>query len=114
MIGDVQHRVGIPPLAAVLDRGQVGRGVEECAIFLANDHRRRAPLEKHADRTVAFACHPLGHQARHDGLQPVMIKALAQRLVEGNSQPGIEALDGGHAVGHELPPQGQVLGIPRV
>ena len=62
MIDDVQNRVG-PPLAhAVLDRGQVGRGVEKRAVLLLDDHRRVVAVEEHADRPVAFAREALCRQ----------------------------------------------------
>ncbi len=48
MIDDVQDRVGPPLVHAVLDRGQVGRGVEERAVLLLHDHRRVVALEKDA------------------------------------------------------------------
>ena len=55
VIDDVENRVGLPLAHAVLDRGQVGRGVEERAVLLLDDHRRGLAFEEDADRAVALA-----------------------------------------------------------
>ena len=114
MIDDVQNRVGLPVLDAILDRGQIGRGVQKRAVLLANDQRRVVAGEKDADRAVALAgdaavCKVLDHAG-----QPIVIKALAQRVVERDAQPLINAVDVGQAGGQELAPQSQVLRLAAV
>ena len=77
VIDDVQDRVGLPRLHAVLDRGQVGRGVEKRAVLLLHDHRRVEAFEEHADRALALAGQALRSQVVDDAGQPVVVKALA-------------------------------------
>ena len=63
MIDDVQNRVGLPLAHAVLDRRQIGRGVQERAVLLLHDHRRVVAVEEHADGAVAFAGEPFSFRS---------------------------------------------------
>ena len=49
VVDDVEDRVRPPRLHAVAERGQVGRGVEEGAVLLADDHRHVVAVEEDAD-----------------------------------------------------------------
>ena len=55
MIDDVENRVRPPLVQAILDRGQVGRGVEKRAVLFLDDHRARLAFEKDANRPVALS-----------------------------------------------------------
>ena len=107
MIDHVQNRVGIPTLAAIL-RSWPGRSWRTetrrpaCGTIIG----RSLALQKHASRPVALAGDPASQQIVDDRLQPIVIKALAQRFVERHAQPVVNMLDRGHAGGHELSPQG--------
>ena len=114
MIDDVQNRVGLPGFHAVLDRRQVGRGVEERAVLFLHDHRRLEAFEEDAHRPLAVLGQSLRSQVFDDAGQPVVIKALAVFVIELDVQPAIDAGDLVAAVGQELVPEAQVLGIAGV
>ena len=68
VIDDVQDPVGLPVLEAPADRGQVGGGVEEGAVGLADEERRRVvAAEEHADRAAALAGQAARDQIVHHG-----------------------------------------------
>ena len=116
MIDDVQNRVRPPGLHAIADRGQVGRAVEERAVLLADDasarllarRRRRTPRRRSPGR-----CRDLGQIVDHGG-QPVLVKTLAQRVVERHVEPPVHPLDLVLAGRQKLVPQPPVLGIAGV
>ena len=85
MIDDVQNRVGPPGFHAIADRGQVGGGVEKRPVLLAHDHRRVVAVEEDADRPVAFPGDAFGEQFVDDRRQPILVKTLAQGVVEVTS-----------------------------
>ena len=58
-IDDVQDRVGIPFLHPVADRGQVGGGVGEGAVALADQRRRGVLAPRQDDRPLALPRHAL-------------------------------------------------------
>ena len=90
MIDDVQNRVGLPLAHAVLNRGQVGRGVEKRAVLLLDDHRHVVAFEEHADRAVALAGEALVGEVLHDAAQAVLIETLAERVVERDAEPLVD------------------------
>ena len=72
------------------------------------------PVEKHADGAVADAGQAAVEQFLHDGGELIVIEALAQRMVETDVQPPIDALDVFEADGEEFPPQAEVFRVAGV
>ena len=66
VIDDVEHLVGVPGLGAILDRGQVGRGVGEGTVALADDERGLGLLDEDDDRAFALDGEPFLLQVGHD------------------------------------------------
>ena len=111
MIDDVQNRVGLPRFHPVLDRGQIGRGVEKRAVLFANQQRRVVAVEKDArsPRRSRGRC-PLSTKIVDDAGQPIVIKTFAERVVERHAQPPVDALDVVEQVGRNCF-QSDVFGI---
>ena len=114
MIDDVQDRVRPPLVHAVLDRRQVGSGVEERAVLLLDDHRHVVALQEDADRAVAFVERgPFGKLLNH-AAEPILVKAFAERVVERDAEPAVHDFDFGQAGGQKLAPQFDVRRIAAV
>ena len=114
VVDDVEDLVGVPGLGAVLDRGQVGRGVVEGAVALADDERRLGPLDEDDGRPLALDGEPLLLQVLDDLGEHRVVEALAELDVERHAQAVVDRLERPQAVGHELLPEGPVLGIAGV
>ena len=114
MIDHVEDGVRLPVVHAVADGGQVGRGIEERPVLLADDHRRPVAFEKHADGAVADAGQPAVEQFLDDGRKLIVIETLAQRVIELDAQPPIDPLNVFEADGEEFPPQAEVFRVAGV
>ncbi len=106
VVDDVEDLVGVPGLGAVLDRGQVGRGVVEGAVALADDERGLGPLDEDDRRPLALDGEALGFQVLDDVGEHRVVEALAELDVERDAQAVVDRLQGLEAVGHELRPRG--------
>ena len=82
MIDDVQNRVGLPRFHAVLNRGQIGRGVQKRAVFFANQQRGFVTFEKDANGAFAFPGDFFCQQIIDDAGQTIVVKTFAQLFVE--------------------------------
>ena len=111
VVDDVQDGVGAPLLHAVLDGGQVGRGVEEGAVLLLDDERGVEPVEKDADGALALAGQAAGVQVGHHAGQRLLVEALAKRVVELDAQSTIHLFDLRQTGWQETLPQSAVLRI---
>ena len=54
MINHVENGIGLPGLHPILDRGQIGRGIEESTVSLANDHRRFKLIQENTGRSFTL------------------------------------------------------------
>ncbi len=111
VIDHIQNRVGRPLAHAIFDRGQVGRGIEKRPVLLANHERCFLARQKHTERAVALAGNAAGHKVAHHHFESVVIKTLAERVVESHSQPTIHAADLAQAGRQERSPQVEILGV---
>ena len=66
VVDDVEDLVGMPGLDAILDGRQVGGGVGEGAVALADDERRLGLLDEDDDRPFALDGEPLLLEVGHD------------------------------------------------
>ena len=93
VIDDVEHLVGVPGFDAILDGRQVGRGVGERAVALANQEGRLGLLDEDDDRAFALDGEPLLLQVGHDRSELVVVEALAELNVEFHAQPVVDGLE---------------------
>ena len=115
MIDDVENRVGMPALRPILDRGQIGRGVEKRAVLLLTiNGASGSSSKKHARRRLRFRGQSPARADLHDSGEPVVILAFAQRLVELHTQPLDRCVDVAPAGRQEFSHSGQVFRIADV
>ena len=114
MVDDIEDRVGLPLAHPILDRRQVGRRIKERSILLLHDHRRGLAFDEHTDRAFALAGKALVDEAFHDAAEPVLVKAFAQRVIKGHTEPRVDDFDLGHAKGQNFTPELEVGGVAAV
>ena len=96
MIDDVENRrPGFQRFHAVADRRQVGRGIEERPVLLADDHRRfLLPFGGRRKSAPSLSrAMPRGCNSSTIGAKLIVVETLAQGVVELDVQPAIDPLD---------------------
>ena len=113
-INHVEHLVGIEFLDTVPDRRQVGGGVGEGPVSLANDERRVVALDEHTDSPLAVGSQPLLLETLDNTGQHRLVMAFSKRQVEADPQPTVDTLHHLQARWQKLLPQRPVLGVTGV
>ncbi len=115
VIDHIEHAVGLPVGHPPADRGQVGGGIEEGAVGLADQQRRLVwAVGEDADGGTALAGEAPGEQLIDHLAKHRLVEALAKRVVEGDMQAGVDAVDLGLTDRHERLPEASVFRIPLV
>ena len=115
VVDHVEDPVGLPVLESPADRRQIGRGIEEGTVGLADEERWLViAVEKDPDRAAALAGQPLRLQIVDDSGQERLKEAFPEGVVEADIKTLIEPLDVAETRWHEPLPEGPVVGIPLV
>ena len=93
VIDDVEDLVGVPGFDAILDGRQVGRGVGERAVALANQEGRLGLLDEDDDRPFALDGDASCLQVGDDRGELGVVEALAELDVEFHAQAVVHGLE---------------------
>lgn len=114
MINNVENGIRLPLFDAIPHGREIGGGVEERAVLLLHDERSFMTFEKHTLRAVGLLDETVLFQRRDNVSQTIVIKTLAERVVESDVQAGVGLVDLGQASGEKATPEGFVRGIAGV
>ena len=127
-VRDVKDLVGLPCGEAVIERGEIGRGVvrrpiallDDCRIwppsFLVLDQKRilllrQRTIGENADGAFAFRGDAALAQFFDDGFEARIVKALAERDIEAHAQPPVDGIELRLGEADHLVPDREILRI---
>ncbi len=102
LIGDVDDAVGVEGLHSCRHGGEVGRGIVEAAVALADDAERQLFVFEHDDRgAFALDGQPFLLEPFDRAGESVTVVAFAVDDVVVHAQPGVDAIELFEAQAHE-------------
>ena len=114
-VGDVNDLARLPTVLPVLERREVGRGVVGCAVAFLDDGRvfleQLVVIKKDDLRAVAFLRDALGDEFVDDALEAVVVKTLAERLVEIDTEAAVNLVELMPRQLDHFIPNGEVFGV---
>ena len=114
VIDDVEDLVGMPGFDAILDGREVGGGVGERTVALADQEGGLGLFDEDDDGAFAFDGRASFLQVGDDGGELGVVEAFTELNVELHAQAVVYGLERGQAVGDEPLPEGAVFGVAGV